>query len=987
MDKFIRDFNGLQINTIEINDYSNCNQLLRDQNMHLSLLNLNIRSLDKHFDELQAILADFEYRFDIIVCTETWNIVDPIYYNISGYNIIYNHGTLNQNDGTVIYVKDTIPAQDSIINIGPIKVIRVELTPNNYNNNIFGLTAIYRSPSTDPEIFINDLNTYIKENCTHPDEIITGDINIDISKYSELSETYLNCLIENGFISTINKHTRVQNNSASCIDHIFLKAKFKTDEIIPIVVKMNITDHYPVILAKTINKDYLRESSKKHYKKIVDYNKIETQLMQVKWSGIYEEQNVDKATENFVQTLNSIVTLSTVELKSITKKKRKPWITNGLISSIRTRDLLYHKTLQNPSDVRLITEYKSYRNRLQTLITKTKNYYYRKRIQDNKNTPDILWNTSKEFVNIDVKKTNTITEINTNNGKITDQKQIADEFNNHYIEIAQQLADKLKEDSTNQTVNSTPYLSNSMYLTEVEENEVAQYIRTLDSNKSSGPDNIAPKLLKQFQPHISKPLTYIINKSFSTGMCPMHFKRAVIIPVFKNGDKAKVVNYRPISLISNLAKIFEKCLKTRIISFIEKYKIISNLQFGFQKGKSTQDALATLTKMIYNALDNGNPSFAVFIDVAKAFDTVDHDLLLEKLYRIGIRGTPHNILKSYLEEREQQVKIGQYISDKQKVRFGVPQGTILGPILFIIYVNDLFQLKCRGNIIAYADDTAIFYEHNSWEELLNFATKDLILIFKWFRSNILTLNVEKTKCILFGCYNDSTPTFNNIIMHTEKCTDKKNCTCTKINVVENIKYLGVYIDKCLNWKIHTQYVTNKLRFTVFIIKKLSQILNIKQLKIMYSALFQSVLSYGIIAWGGAHNNSIKTLETLQKKVLKIIFKKPYLYHTTQLFSETSQMDIRQLYCNTILVHSVKNGEFVNKTYISNTRSYTVKKVIVPRKHKTTGQRCYDYIAARLYNILPTDLRQCKHLNLFKKRIKKWITKTERIVFHNIVNAV
>lgn len=251
---------------------------------------------------------------------------------------------------------------------------------------------------------------------------------------------------------------------------------------------------------------------------------------------------------------------------------------------------------------------------------------------------------------------------------------------------------------------------------------------------------------------------------------------------------------------------------------------------------------------------------------------------------------------------------------------------------------------------------------------------------------MLTLNAEKTKCILFGCYNDSTPTLNNIVVHSEKCTDKENCTCTKINIVENIKYLGVYVDKCLKWKTHTQYVTNKLRFTVFIIKKLSEILSTKQLIIMYSALFQSVLSYGIIAWGGAHNNSIKSLETLQKKVLKIIFQKPYLYPTAQLFSESSQMDIRQLYCNTILVHSVKNGEFVDKTHIGNTRSYKVKKVIVPRKHKTTGQRCYDYIAATLYNTLPAELRQCKHPNLFKRKIKKWITETEQVVFHNIINA-
>lgn len=258
-------------------------------------------------------------------------------------------------------------------------------------------------------------------------------------------------------------------------------------------------------------------------------------------------------------------------------------------------------------------------------------------------------------------------------------------------------------------------------------------LKTIDNlkNKSGGIDKLHAKVIKNIRMFLATPLTVIFNTILTSGIFSSAFKMAEIVPVHKSGSKSSLENYRPISLISNFAKIVEVLLFNRLYKFFDDCNIFSCNQYGFRKGKSTNQAIAKVTEFIYSQLDSSKPVIAVFLDLAKAFDTVDHNILLSKLERHGVRGLPFQLIKSYLSDRYQFVNIEGHYSSRSLVRVGVPQGTVLGPLFFIIFVNDLLDLLNNNNIIAYADDTVILNFESNWAETEKCTNEHLEKVFSW----------------------------------------------------------------------------------------------------------------------------------------------------------------------------------------------------------------------------------------------------------------
>ena len=251
-----------------------------------------------------------------------------------------------------------------------------------------------------------------------------------------------------------------------------------------------------------------------------------------------------------------------------------------------------------------------------------------------------------------------------------------------------------------------------------------------------------------------------------------------------------------------MAKIFEKVIHNWLLNYIEKYDLINENQFGFRRNKSTSDAVQSLTELIYEKLDKSERVMAIFLDLSKAFDTVNHNKLLQKLQNIGIRGLPLHLIKSYLENRVQVVKLNDTYSDELTVKIGVPQGTILWPLLFLVYINDLLKKKIKGKIISYADDTSLVLYESSWRELENAANLAVNDINKWLRNNGLTINVEKTNYILFCNHNNTKPIKFKVIIHDDdQCLD---CDCKSITSINSTKYLGIIIDSNMKWREHME---------------------------------------------------------------------------------------------------------------------------------------------------------------------------------------
>ena len=577
--------NDPNLYNIETGIYSNFDEVgnVLLEKIGISIFHINIRSLNKNFDNLKLQINATNKPPDVIICTETFEISSENYFQIDNYDMYHVNSGINRNDGSCIYVKHDIPHSNASVDIGRLKAI---FTKINTNSGEIYLTSLYRPHETSKRNFILDLQKYLSDNSLLENHFFLGDINIDILNIDENSNHYYNNFNELGFRSYINIPTRVALNSATCIDHIFGKIK-KNIDIIPIVLDLDLTDHRATMIFLDLNIERIIKPAKNP--SMINYAKLSLLASGLNWEGIYETSDVNISVTNIINQIESLISSSTQQIKRNNKNNvaRKDWMSKGLIKSCKVKNDLYKLFKQNPNNEIIKNNYLRYKNKLTRLIKTTKNNYHNDLLTKISDDSRKLWN----FVNdkIDKKKVNKpIVQIfsSTENKIIKNEKEIADIFNKFFTNVGPDMANNIRQTNESYRVDETKTtLMNSIFLTPTTETEVLNIIRAMNSNKSSGVDNISCKVVKTIAGYISKPLVYIINKSIETSIFPDHFKKAEVIPIFKAGDADNPTNYRPISLIPSLAKIYEKILKIRLDDFIQTFGIINPMQFGFQRQK------------------------------------------------------------------------------------------------------------------------------------------------------------------------------------------------------------------------------------------------------------------------------------------------------------------------------------------------------------------------------------------------------------------
>lgn len=628
------------------------------------------------------------------------------------------------------------------------------------------------------------------------------------------------------------------------------------------------------------------------------------------------------------------------------QKPRKSWITSDLTNLVNIKNKLYKEWKKDTDDLNKKEMYLEFQKILKTRLRTAKNNFEKKQLQNA--------DSKKMWLFVQTKLNRTLTnrqigDIKNNDEIIKEDLQKAKFFNKYFCTVVSKLNTSLIPPITQYDIPEISINTNTMFITPTDETEVYNTILQL-KNKNGGYDNIHASTIKLAAKYIAPSLSYIINKTISEGTCPSQFKHAEICPVYKNGARDMVNNYRPIALISNLAKVFEKIVFKRILNFILKNKLLSERQFGFLEKKGTEDAIALLSRFIYENLSLSSPTLVTFLDYSKAFDTVNHQILLSKLYNMGIRGINLSLISSYLQDRKQVVKVNGIKSDPIYTNVGVPQGSILGPLLFLLYINDL--LIFDKTLIAYADDTVVPNSAETWGNLAVSTSNKLDIIYSWLYKNKLVLNINKSAFVTFGNYRDSVPQEITVKMNDQLLTR-----------VQSSKYLGVTYDFNIKWDVHISNIVKRTKYLVYVFYKLKYILTKKQLLSLYYGLFHSVAVYAIIGWGGVYKTSFEPLDRLQQRIFKTIGVKDQ--------DSDRPLYIKQVFVlNSIMYqYNELRNEHLEQQYNTRHRS-----VILPRHSLTIGQRSYIYYAIKYFNKLPNHIKNLEVNKKNKCKVKEFIKK-------------
>ena len=691
-----------------------------------TMFHINIASLSLHLDDLKTFLKILDHPFDIIAVSETKikenSGSSPITnFDIEGYNFYFTP-TKTDFGGVGLYIKNNYsvkPRDDLSHSVSTIfESIFMELESSNSKNIVVGSIYRHHTPivsfiSHFSEKVLHKLSKDKNKKCA-----LLGDFNIDLLQTDTHGNScdFFDIISAFGFRPLILQPSRVQTTrrgtSATLIDNIYVTDCENLSNGGNITA--SISDHFPqfcsipnfFVPSISTNKHPRFGRNFKHF----NNREFQEELAKINWDDIFRGNNTNDCTSFFIQNYERLLD-EMAPYKRLSNKemglKQRPWIDHEILDLMKDRDAFHKKYIKEKDSTRkniIFHIFKTKRNAVVNKIRRNRGAYYSEFFENNKNNSKKTWEGIRDVINIS-KKTNTIPKnILYKNVSYTSSEDMSNCFNDFFVNIGNSVEAKIPRVDTHFSEFLRNRNSFSLFLKPVDEDELKSIISKLSTSKSCGPNSIPTHILKNNLELLIPPLKYLINLSFTEGCFPQLLKLAEVCPIFKKKDKNKCENYRPISLLSNLSKIFEQAMHTRIYEFLESHSIFSNLQFGFRKKYSTNHALLNIVEKIKEKLDNKTFSCGVFIDLEKAFDTVNHKILAGKLEFYGIRGVTNNWFVSYLSNRQQRVKLDSKKSSYLNVTCGVPQGSILGPLLFLIYINDMKNSVKNFILHHFADD-------------------------------------------------------------------------------------------------------------------------------------------------------------------------------------------------------------------------------------------------------------------------------------------
>ena len=528
-----------------------------------------------------------------------------------------------------------------------------------------------------------------------------------------------------------------------------------------------------------------------------------------------------------------------------------------------------------------------YNRILNLTIRDAKRDYYQHMLTRYKHDLKKTWNTLITPMYRNKKNKAYPDRINTGDKIITNAQDIVNYFNSFFSSIGPKLATTIRQTPAHDYKKYlTRIINTSFSFKEITPGNVTNMINNFLPKSSCGHDGLSMKLIKSLKEYLFRPLSLVINQSFCTGIFPDKLKIAKITPLFKKGDESIVDNYRPISVLPALSKIFEKIAFIQLYDYFNINKLLYRGQYGFRKGHSTELASIEFIDNIIHKLDQGKLPISIYLDLSKAFDTLDHDILLHKLSFYGVRGTALNWFQSYISGRIQYVQIEDRVSSPLPISTGVPQGSILGPLLFIIYINDICSVSDQFYPILYADDTTLISTlcvfHSDANRASTAINVELREIKMWLDSNKLSLNTQKTKYMIFHSVNFPNNRLPDLALHIDNVPIEK-VTC--------FDFLGLRVSDTLKWQDHTNKIVNKISKSIGVMSRLKHLLQSSTLLTIYNSLVLPHLYFSILCWGFESQRLVK----LQKRAVRNIHRAKYNAHSEPLLKKSGLLALKDIF--------------------------------------------------------------------------------------------
>ena len=840
----------------------------------------------------------------------------------------------------------------------------------------FLVGVLYRPPSDGS--FLDSFRDIVSKADPRDEVYMLGDFNICMKQNgSSLTRRYRNILSSFSMTQMIDSPTRITTGCSSILDHAITN---RTDKVsCSGVLDLSLSDHQAIYM---IRGSHVREGSPVTLRRRVlkNYSKelLCNELRGIDWSPVYFATDVNIAVQQFNAKFLSVIDRVAPYRDFRPKLDSKPWMCGEILAAIKKRDLLFRRFKKNREDAELYKEYCRQRNAVQRDVKFAKADYFRRKLNESKGDSGKLWKhlRSLGYSSKNVEGSSIVLE---NNGvKYFGLSDVSRLFNEFYTSVASDLVSRLPSPSG--LFSPISHLFSDFYrqkgchrrrfvLMPVNGGFIRGALEDMKPNKSTGLDDISARFLKDGVDFLVGPIGHIVNTSIMTESVPDTFKEARVTPLYKKGSRLDAGNYRPVSILPVLSKVLEKAVNSQLRDFLESGNVLFDFQSGFRGGFSTDTCLTNLTDHIRNETAKGNVTGMVLIDLQKAFDTCDHSILLQKLKSMGVAS---HWFRSYLSERRQCVRTGGTVSSFLDVTCGVPQGSILGPTLFLCYINDMsMALNCH--LALYADDSALIYSGPDSNAVASFLSEQMTRCSAWLIDNRLSLHVGKTECIIFGS------------RRRLKGTDfLVRCGEAVVKRVMSVKYLGVILDENLSFRDHVTGIVKKATGKLYFLYRSGASLDSSSRRLLCSSLVSSGLEYCVSAWyPGLLEESKKSLATLQRKMVRFVSGMGPREHVADAeISSLGWLPFQKRVEFFVLMHVYKVRKALSPAYISrnfvllsDVHSHSLRQSDLNYSiaHCSFPPGSFTRTAITWWNRLPADLKQIDSVALFRKCLKAFLS--------------